>query len=269
MTGAQFWSYLQQKIDKTYSAYLDNTKANNLISEGFFRMLDKFWFSQSFEREADEMNAFIIKDKVVTPNAGVCKINLNSTGAADEIPNYLHIIAVQSNFEDSLVVTANGNTLTSVGHKLRKGSVVALSGTDYIVSKVSGDTFQAKTSGGTYATASGTYTWKYSKDAFQMSSDRQGGAFHKANITTPRFEFFYNGTQKVMRIVPAPATANVDYIRTPPQAIDVANNVIDLNTYYSNKLLYRLMDECVVIFGAQTKDYNTKQSGLQDIVDNP
>lgn len=269
MTGAQFWSYLQQKIDKTYSAYLDNTKANTLISEGFFRMLDKFWFSQSFEREADEMNAFIIKDKAVTPVAGVCKINIGSTGAADEIPNYLHIISVQSNFEESLVVTASGTTLTSLGHKLRKGSIVTLGGTTYTVSKVSGDTFQAKTSLGVYASAAGTYTWKYSKDAFQMSSDRQGGAFHKANAATPRFEFFYNGTQKVMRIVPNPTTANVDYIRTPPQAIDVANTIIDLNTYYSNKLLYRLMDECVVIFGAQTKDYNTKQSGMQDIVDNP
>lgn len=269
MTGAQFWSYLQQKIDKTYSAYLDNTKANTLISEGFFRMLDKFWFSQSFEREADEMNAFIIKDKAVTPVAGICKINIGSTGAADEIPNYLHIISVQSNFEESLVVTASGTTLTSLGHKLRKGSIVTLGGTTYTVSKVSGDTFQAKTSLGVYASAAGTYTWKYSKDAFQMSSDRQGGAFHKANAATPRFEFFYNGTQKVMRIVPNPTTANIDYIRTPPQAIDVANTIIDLNTYYSNKLLYRLMDECVVIFGAQTKDYNTKQSGMQDIVDNP
>jgi len=269
MTGAQFWSYLQQKIDKTYSAYLDNTKANSLISEGFFRMLDKFWFSQSFEREADEMNAFIIKDKSVTPVAGVCKINLGSTGAADEIPNYLHIISVQSNFEESLLVTASGTTLTSVGHKLRKGSIVTLGGATYTVSKVSGDTFQAKTSLGVYASTAGTYTWKYSKDAFQMASDRQGGAFHKANLATPRFEFFYNGTQKVMRIVPNPATANIDYIRTPPQSIDVANTVIDLNTYYSNKLLFRLMDECVVIFGAQTKDYNTKQSGMQDIVDNP
>jgi hypothetical protein len=269
MTGAQFWSYLQQKLDKSYSAYLDNTKANSLISEGFFRMLDKFWFSQSFEREADEMNAFIIKDRNVQPVAGVCKINIGTTGAVDEIPFYLHVISVLSNFEESLVVTASGTTLTSLGHKLRKGSIIVLGATTYTVSKVNGDTFQAKTSAGAFATTAGTYTWKYSKDAFQMASDRQGGAFHKANLTTPRFEFLYNGTQKIMRIVPSPVTANIDYIRTPPQAIDVANTLIDLNAYYSNKLLYRLMDECVVIFGAQTKDYNTKQSGMQDIVDNP
>ena len=103
-----------------------------------------------------------------------------------------------------------------------------------------------------------------------MSSDRKNGAFHQANIVTPRFEFSNTGTlPKALTVTPAPTTFYVDYVRTAPQAIDVANTAIDLNIYYSNKFLYRLMDECVVIFGAQTKDYNTKQSGLQDIVDNP
>lgn len=271
MTGAQFWSYLQQKIDKTYSAYLDNTKANSLISEGMVRMLDKFWFTLSFEREADEMNALIIKNKLVTPVAGVAKINNGSTGAADEIPNYAHILRLLANYEFSLVVSAaDQNTLTSIDHKLRKGSTIKLGGTTYLVSKVKGDTFQAKTTAGVYATATGTYTWFYSKDVYQMSSDRKNGAFHTASIITPRFEFSNTGTvPKALTVTPAPTTFYVDYVRTPPQTIDVTNTAIDLNTYYSNKFLYRLMDECVVIFGAQTKDYNTKQSGMQDIVDNP
>ena len=75
MTGAQFWSYLQQKIDKAYSAYLDNTKANSLVKESMYRMVDKFWRSQSLEREADEMMPLLIKGAAVTPVAGVIKIN--------------------------------------------------------------------------------------------------------------------------------------------------------------------------------------------------
>ena len=47
MTGAQFWSYLQQKIDKAYSAYLDNAKANALIAETMQRLVDKYWRRES------------------------------------------------------------------------------------------------------------------------------------------------------------------------------------------------------------------------------
>ena len=31
MTGAQFYTLLQQKIDKAYSAYIDTGKANRII----------------------------------------------------------------------------------------------------------------------------------------------------------------------------------------------------------------------------------------------
>ena len=43
MTGGEFWNYLQQKLDKAYSAYLDSAKANALIAESMQRMIDKFW----------------------------------------------------------------------------------------------------------------------------------------------------------------------------------------------------------------------------------
>jgi hypothetical protein len=274
MTGAQFWTYLQQKIDKAYSAYLDSTKANSLIKESMYRLVDNMYHDLSFEKESDELVALFLKEKVFTPTSGICTLNFSATTPtppANEIPFYMHAMRILGNYEQSLVVTASGNTLTSVDHTLRKGSTIKLSGTTYIVSKVSGDTFQAKTTAGAFATTAGTYTWMYSLEMRQMSSTRKAGSFHKANIVTPRYEFTNNGTSqfRTLKLNPAPATISIDYVRVPPLDITVTDTTIELLNYYSQKFLFRLMDECVLNFGAQTKDYQTKQSAMQDIVNNP
>jgi hypothetical protein len=273
MTGAQFWSYLQQKIDKAYSAYLDNAKANALIKEAMSRLVDRYWHNLSFEIEADELVGFQLKDKTFTPVGGVYILNANISAVppANEIPYYMHMMRVLGNFEQNLTVTASGTTLTSVNHPLRKGSTVRFGATTYTVSKVDGNTFQAKDSGGNFATSAGTYVYFYDREIRQMSSTRKGGSFHKANIVTPRYEFINNGASqnRMLRVTPTATSITVDYIRTPPYTIDVANNVILLTDYYSQKFLYYLMDECALSFAASTHDYQAKQSASQDIINNP
>lgn len=261
MTGAQFWSYLQQKIDKAYSAYLDNTKANGLIKESMYRLVDKYWRGLSFEREDDEMIAFMVRDLSVTPAAGIIDIKTL-------LPNYMHILRMGVRYEVDVVVTAvSGTTLTSANHKLRKANTVKLGSTLYTVIKVKGDTFDLGTTG----LSTGTYKQLVDKEAKQMVGDRKNGAFHKADFSTPRFESRTAGTAtpRSFKVTPAPATCTIDYVRIPPVDIDVANTTTILEDYYGMKFLYRLMDECVLNFGAQTKDYPTKQSAQQDIIENP
>jgi hypothetical protein len=261
MTGAQFWSYLQQKLDKAYSAYLDNTKANSLIKESMYRMVDKYWRGLSFEREDDEMISFMVRDLSVVPVAGVIDIKTL-------LPNYMHIMRMGVRYEVDVVVTAvSGTTLTAANHKLRKGSTVKLGVTNYTVSKVKGDTFDLGTSG----LSTGTYKQIVDKEAKQMVGDRKNGAFHKADFITPRFESSTAAgtTPRTFKVTPAPASCTIDYMRIPAVDIDVANTTVILEDYYGMKFLYRLMDECVLNFGAQTKDYPTKQSAQQDIIENP
>ena len=274
MTGAQFWSYLQQKIDKAYSAYLDNAKANALIKESMYRSIERMYHQISFEKEEDELVSVIVKDKVVTPAAGICTLNVGATTPsppANEIPYYMHMMRVLANYETDIAVTASGTTLTTPNHILRKGSVVKYSSTLYTVTYINGDTFQAVDSSGNYATASGTYKMVFSREMKQMSSTRKSGSFHKANIVTPRFEFFNNGTSqnRSLKLTPAPVTISVDYIRIPPVDVDVADTTIKLTDYYPTKFLYYIMDECVKDFGGQTKDPLTRQIASQDIIENP
>jgi hypothetical protein len=263
MTGAQFWTYLQQKIDKAYSAYLDNTKANSLVKESMYRMVDKFWRTQSLEREADEMLSLMVKGASVTPVSGVIKVSTL-------LPNYMHIMYLEGNWEMPFTVTSvSGTTLTAANHTLRKGQSVKTGATTYIVTKVKGDTFDLGTAG----LAAGTYYQLLTKEIRQMQSDRKGSPFHKATMITPRFEAQSDGTTtpESFKISPSTnlATVTIDYVRIPALDIDVANTVTVLEDYYSSKFLYRLMDECVLNFGTQTKDQLTRQMAQQDIIENP
>lgn len=263
MTGAQFWSYLQQKIDKAYSGYLDNAKANALIKETMQRLVDKYFRRESLEIDADEMMPFLVKAQSLVPVLGVVKINTL-------LPNYMHIMHFTANYEQPFDVTAvSGTTLTAVNHTLRKGDRVKLGATLYTVAKVKNDTFDLSTAG----LSTGTYKRVMVRNVLQWQSDRKGGSFHKATLTTPRFEPQSDGTStpKSFKIIPSAdlVTVEVDYIRTAPLTIDVANTVTALEDYYSNKFIYRLMDECVLNFGAQTKDQLTRQMSQQDIIENP
>lgn len=273
MTGLEFWQYLQQKIDKDYSSYLDNTKAQALIKESMYKIVDQMYHRLSFEKEADEMVAFMVTEYSVTPASGLCTLNKAKTSpvVVSEIPFYMHMMRILATYRDTLVVTGSGTLLSSVNHKLRKGSTVINGATTYTVIFVDGNNFKAVDSGGNLATAVGTYFFAYDIELKPMSSSRKAGSFHKANIVTPRYEFLNDGTSKnrSVKISPTPYAAKVDYFRVPPYDIDITNNAVLLTDYYSQKFLYSLLDECVLNFGAQTKDYQTKQSAQQDIIQNP
>lgn len=263
MTGAQFWSYLQQKIDKAYSAYLDNAKANALIKETMQRLVDKYWRRESLEIDADEMMPFLVKSQNVVPVAGIVK-------TSTLLPNYMHIMHLVAIYEVPFTVTSiTGTTITAPNHTLRKGDTVKQNTTLYVVLKVKGDTFDVGVSG------IATTDWKrvVVRNAKQMQSDRKGSPFHKASMNTVRFEPQSDGTAtpKSFKISPSAnlASVDIDYVRTPPLTIDVANTSTVLEDYYSSKFLYRLMDECVLNFGTQTKDQLTRQMAQQDIIENP
>jgi hypothetical protein len=263
MTGAEFWTYLQQKFDKAYSTYLDNTKANRLIAESMQRLVDKLWRKQSMEVDADEMAPFMLKGVTVTPAAGVVKISTL-------LPDYMHVMYMSAEYRIPFTVSSvTGTKLTAVKHKLRKGDIVRQGASTYTVKWVKGDEFDLGTAG----LSAGSYSRVVVRDVAQYQSDRKGSPFHKASTDNPYFDFQSDGTStpRSFKIHPATDLSNivVDYIRTAPHVIDVTNNTTSLLDFYSRKFLYRLMDECVLNFGAQTRDPMIRQMAAQDIVDNP
>lgn len=264
MTGAQFWSYLQQKLDKAYSAYLDTTKANALVAETMQRLVDKYWRKESLEVDADEMMPFLVKAANVVPTSGIVNIGT-------QLPNYMHVMYMEVVYNIPFTVTnVSGTTLTSALHTLKVGDTVFYNVSTYTVKKVKGNTFDL----GTLGLSPGTYEKVITKPANQWQSDRKGNAFHKASMATPRFEpqnDITGGAPKSIKISPSTdlKSVNIDYVRTPPFTINTTDTSTQLETYYSSKFLYRLMDECVMNFAGQTKDPMTRQMAAQDIIDNP
>jgi len=262
MTGIQFWSYLQQKLDKAYSAYLDNTKANSLIAEALTKTVEKMWMRLPAEKEDDEMFPFMVKNETILTPAGTLATTAFTQG-------YMHLIRMAFNYEDAVAYTAVSNGVyTSNKHTLRKNQTVVISGSTngtngtYTVTKVRGNTFTLP------VTTDGTIKVLRTVEARQRFGDRKETIFHATDKLTPGYEATYIASVKTFTLSPAPASVKVDYVRTPPVTIDVAS-ATNLSTTYSEKMLYRIMDEAVVIFGSQTKDYQTKQSAQQDIVENP
>lgn len=262
MTGVQFWSYLQQKLDKAYSAYLDNTKANSLIAEALYKTIEKMWMRMPAEKENDEMFPFLVKNETILTPAGTLANTAFTQG-------YLHLIRMAFNYEDVVPYTAvTSGVYTSAQHTLRKGQTIVISGSTngtngtYLVTTVRGNTFTLP------VTTDGTIKVLRTVEARQRFGDRKESIFHTTDKFNPGYEATYVGSVKTFTLSPAPASVKVDYVRTPPVVIDVADTT-NLSTTYSEKMLYRIMDEAVVIFGAQSKDYQTKQSAQQDIVENP
>lgn len=215
------------------------------------------------EVDADEMAPFMVKGQTVTPVAGVVKISTL-------LPNYMHVMYMTAEYRIPFTVTSvTGTKLTAVNHKLRKGDIVRTGSTNYSVKWVKGDQFDLGVSG----LSAGSYSRVVIRPLSQYQSDRKGSPFHKASETNPYFEFQNDGSSTPRSFLVAPAlnlnSLSVDYIRTAPHVIDVANTTTSLLDFYSRKFLYRLMDECVLNFGAQTRDPMVRQMAAQDIIDNP
>jgi hypothetical protein len=58
----------------------------------------------------------------------------------------------------------------------------------------------------------------------------------------------------------------VDYISQPPQVIDVADNVIDLERWYDKTMLYLVVEQASLLAAQQIRDGELYQSTAAQIV---
>jgi hypothetical protein len=261
MTGAEFYLYLQQKYDKAYSSYLDATKANRLIKEAMYRLVDKLSSLLDTQKEYDELSELLKYDHSITA----------TTNTATIPADYYHLMRMAFTFVDQITFTViSGATVTASKHGLRKGDKISVladgTGTLKTVTKVTSTSFTVDSA------FSPVPTNIYLVRLFEGSpsqSDRKKGILSNGVKESPKYWTGSSGTSKVWFLEPSPKAVTIDYILVPPVNIDVSNSVINLNDTYTEKFLYRLMDECVYGIAEQTRDYNQKQSVQQTIIENP
>jgi len=260
MTGQDFFNQLQQKYDKAYSQYLDNAKANRLIKESMYRLVDKLYSNLDTQKEYDELIEMIQNDVSVSVTLGKASLPVN----------YMHLFRVAFTFSDTITFTAGSvdKEYVSSRHLLRKGDLLNSaqdgSGTSYEVTKVKGSSFYLDVS-----SVSGPLYHIRTFEASPAFSDRKKGSLSGARKETPKYQTNTTGTNRELILSPGPYSIIMDYMTLPPHNIDVANNLTDLLDFYTEKFLYRLMDECVYSFSEETRDYNNKRSSQETIIENP
>jgi hypothetical protein len=267
MVGSEFFLELQQAYDKAYTGYLDATKANRLIKRSLYRMVSKVYSGADTQKEFDELFSFIVKDEthsVTTDRLGVDRLTYE----------YMHLLRMAFVYTETIPTFTYSNGIYTCAHQLRTGDTLTLTGAtitannkDYVVTKVRPGKFYIDL---TYV--DGTLKLKRTFEASPKRSDLKKNPLHKATMYSPKYDSTHDDNfakPNAFILDPQPNTVIVDYVMKPDIEIDVENTVVDLLGFYTEKFLYRLIDECVVTFSEESRDYNHRQVGTQTIIDNP
>ena len=275
MTGAQFYTLLQQKIDKAYSAYIDTGKADRIIEETIYRLCEKIYRDLDLQKEYDELWSLLIKDEVKpVTNPYYDLIGLDRT--------YMHLFRVAFTFHklqsfDSVTFTGVGPyvyVFVAPGHVVRKGdSISDFAGQVGTCTKVTRTTF----------TVSSNLTMNtgepvrivIEREAKPYFSDRKIDVYHTPTIFSPKYQLqnriLGTGNTKSLYLFPTPKSIKVDYMAQPTSTngqIFTSTGSTQI-TAYTEKFLYRLVDECVFTYAGQVRDNELRNSSAQDIAINP
>lgn len=359
MTGSEFSAYLNQKIDKSYSSYFDNTKLNRLVRESIFRSAEKKYLNYQTQKTFDELWSWAVARKTVSlitggagstssllylnsrqiqsitytagPNSlvtvnttynhyltagqaitlsGILGISggingpwniVNATDAntftiqtaltftgthtansgifttVNMLTDYYHYLYSKGKINATAVTITNvkagtSTAITAANHRLRVGDAITIAGvvgisginSAFTVSAVySVDKFAvAVSTTGTY-TSGGTVTRQVSSDIKIQRADQ------KAFVYSQPTEEFLKAEMSDNILFLYPNTVyevTIDYLRTIPHEIDVADNVVNLELYYPAKFLYYIADECALNAGGMVRDgeiQNTEQLAIQ------
>jgi hypothetical protein len=156
--------------------------------------------------------------------------------------------------------TYSNGVFTKAGHTIRKGDIIEYVSVQYTVSRVTANTFTVAVP----YTSGIIYLYRVF-DASNRFSDRKKDIFHTPTKESPRFEL--TGTPaRQFNLTPQPASVIVDYMKTPTDIVSTSGTTI---TVYTEKFLYRLLDECVMNYAEQVRDFELKQNVAQTIAINP
>lgn len=187
---------------------------------------------------------------------------------------YHHLKSVASYYAPSLaitsVITGSTTTITAIGHNYRVGDSVVASAVGGVtgLNGVEGEVIASYPHKFTVnITTTGTYT---SGGTVALVIEAQGRPYTPQLLTT------FSGNDIVFKVnqthLSYPTwvySVAIDYMTTLPIEIDVTNAVIDLERFYSFKLLMLLADECMLNYAAITNNPEAYGTAQNSIAQNP
>jgi hypothetical protein len=274
MTGAQFYTLLQQKIDKAYSAYIDTGKADRIIEDTIYRLCERIYRDLDAQKDYDELWSLLVKDEVQTVTAPY--IDLSSLDRT-----YMHLFRVACTYKTLLgslarVTTGVGpyvTTFTSSGHSARVNDNLAVLTVTGVVTATTKTTFTVSSASPIDPSAPVYLVRTF--EATPYYSDRKRDVYHAPTIFQPKYQLQNRvvGTvnNKSLYLFPPADGIIIDYFSQPTAAtghIFTSTGATQI-TAYTEKFLYRLADECVMTYAGQVRDAELRQTSAQDIAINP
>lgn len=274
MTGAQFYTLLQQKIDKAYSAYIDTAKADRIIEDTIYRLCERIYRDLDSQKDYDELWSLLIKDEVKTVSAPYFDLSgLDRT--------YMHLFRVACTFNTLMgslarVTTGSGpytTVFSAGGHSARVGDQIKVLSVTGTVTKTTKLNFTVESSSTIDASAPVYLVRTF--EATPYFSDRKRDVYHTPTIYNPKYQLqnrvVGSANNKSLYLFPQADGIIIDYFAQPTLAtghIFLSTGATQI-TAYTEKFLYRLADECVMTYAGQVRDVELRQSSAQDIALNP
>lgn len=256
MTGYNFYITLQEKVNKEYSDYLSPVKANRLMEDGAIRVIEDTYGKLIGMKEYEALSSLLVINHEVT----TLPVNVNT------LPNnYTVLLAARPSYLTDISFTYTDGKFYSDSHGLRVGDTLKLGAVNVTVTEVRPRYFKIDT-----AYSSGTLSLVLTTTAISDKVNAKN-VFSTPTKYSPKFSIHYNPSTDVrsITITPQPSTVELDYLTRLPVAFDANDTAADLNEYYPDFFLTKVMDECVKNFAIRTKDTGFYQTSRQEIVDNP
>lgn len=279
ITGLELKRIFDLRVDKAYTGFLDTAKLNRTFLQGMIFAIEKQYKVLSSQGEYDSLRGVIKVNRTFTPIANVIYTDESNT-LAPNIVDYYHLLTVKAQFNEPLYgvsfSTATGTPIKvklSGVNNVRTGDALVMSGAlgntavnglRYIrmLNRTTGELFADENfqtpiaSNGAYVKDSAVIARYWYEYCQRYYSDRKIAKYSTPTADNPKFEQDINNSTRLL-FQPLNLVCNeitMDYITQLPQAIDVSNNIIDLERYYDKNLLYLCVAETAQLFAQQVRD---------------
>lgn len=295
MLGTDFNKIFDEKVDKTYSSFLNFPKKNRLFKEALISSIENIYRNLDEQREYDELASLIKTQAVFTPNPTNNSLGISAIDPTG-ITDYMHLLTVKSKYrQDTFLditnvkqdITAPNNTKLTINttrNNLRTYELVEIYGVTGI-SGINGEKWLKKINNSQfyifndkdltsppaylptefYVNGGDIYRiwYEYCKPYF---SDRKIAIYGKPTMDRPKYEISENNL-KFYPLDEECQEVTIDYITNNLVLIDPEDDTIDLELTYPSNFLYTVAKEASKLFAESIKDMELLQTSSMELAE--
>jgi len=228
---------------------------------------------------------------IVTASAGAYTANTGYVTSPVMLSDYYHYLFGSASFTlptiftitgstnaTPIVITINKRSYFKTGSKVLVGGIAGNTNangtfflkqyTDFTYGLYTDSTFQTPAVGNGAQTGTGTISELVTDSVLKFKrSDEKGTILGKPTVYNP----FFQQSKLLIKILPATpvSTATFDYIRVPPQFVNVADTSIDMSSWYPLYFQYLWISEVGKMMALALRDGSLAQGEQELIVTNP